>query len=725
MSHRRFILPGFIVLAMAMLTTRAADAANPPKSDAPSSATPSFPAKVELVVVDAAVIDKQGQPVAGLKRDDFIILEDGKPQVVSSFEAFEAPAAPPVARPVVTAPIRERVVANTVQQPRSRRSFIIVFDDVHLTPSQGVVARKAISKFVQESLREGDLVTLVTTGGAHWWNTTIMSGLSDLLALIDRLEGVRAMDAFARMSDFEALRITQEERIAVNDGSGLTPPGYTIDPQFEAPGDRPFEVRERVRRRWMSNHTCLGDCWREIDMEARRRYTEIEARSRMALGTLDRIMEALTAVPGRKSVLLVSAGFVWDQAQDGFKEVVAASRRANAAIYFVDIRGLQGLVGDTAAQNRMPTSSMDVAARAYDYLLDVAGAESVAHETGGFSVRNTNEFSKGMGRISDESRVYYLLGYYPMNTKRDGRFRKIEVKINRRDVEVRARRGYYASDDAASPPAVEADAMHPAMREALDSPVDQGGIPLRMTSYVLDQAEEGKARVLLVAEVEVSRLSFPEGEKGSPAFMEMQFVVALRDASDTLRYDERIEVAPPEDLTRENWWSVVREFALPPDVCQAKVVARDTGSGRVGSVTLRFEVPRLDELRVSTPILTDAIETPAEPSARPQPVLRAHRGFRNGAGSRLYCQFDVLGAATNPETGKTDVVAGYILVDKAGRPQRWSKPTPLAPSADGQTRRLIGIPIDALPPGEYELVLSIEDKVAGKTRELREPFSVI
>lgn len=732
-----------IALALLMLALVAAGLAGAARVSAsskpagrvarPEPATSSFPAQVELVVVDAVVVDKRGQPVVGLKKSDFLVSENGQPQTISSFETFSAPEAPAASEAAVILPLPQRVAANVAAPPRAGRSFAVVYDDAHLSPNQGLIARDAVAGFLKHSLRDGDRVTLTTTSGT-WWQTTMMTGKDDLLALVSHLAGARPEDTTIKMSDSEAVRIMQEDRGSTMDQSGLTPPSWVDGSAFnplggytdEAPGDRPLDVRERVRRRWMKDQTCLGDCLREVDMVARQLSIDVETRSNLTLKMVRRVMDAMATVPGRKSLLLVSAGLVWDPDVAGFRDVIAAARHANTALYFIDVRGLKGLQGEMSAEHALATPKMDIGAMAFDAVLDAAGADGLAQGTGGFSVRNTNEFSKGMGRISDESRVYYLLGYYPKDTRRDGKFRKLAVSINRRDVTVRARRGYYATAADQPPPAPESDtdATPKALRAAIDAPVDQGGIPLRLASYVFDSIATGKARVLLATEIDASRLSFGEGASRMPAQIEMGILVALRDSPIVPKYDDRIEVAPPEDRTHENWRPIVREFEIPPGVCQAKVVVRDRASGKVGSVSLRFEVPALAGLRMSTPILSDALDAPLDSSVQPKPVLRAYRSFQGGADRRLYCQYEVYGAAARPETGKAEVTGAYILADKAGRPVRWAQPTALTASPAGRALRLIGIPVDTLAAGEYILVLVIEDKVAGKTLELREPFAI-
>ena len=122
-----------------------------------------------------------------------------------------------------------------------------------------------------------------------------------------------------------------------------------------------------------------------------------------------------------------------------------ASRRSNVAIYFLDTRGLEGLPffgARVRPRHRTPrTSARDFV----DSLQEAEGAESLASDSGGFTVKNTNDLGAGIKRIADESRSYYLLGYNPTNTARDGQFRKIQVKVaGARAPQVRARKGYYA-----------------------------------------------------------------------------------------------------------------------------------------------------------------------------------------------------------------------------------------------------------------------------------------
>jgi hypothetical protein len=147
---------------------------------------PRFSSKVDLVTVDAVVLDRQGRPVRGLTAEDFTLLEDGKPQVVASFEAFDLGAA--AALPVPKAPPGS--VATNVRSARAAaRSFVLLVDDLSLAPTRQEVVRTALARFLGDGVREGDELIFATTSGDAWWTARMPEGREDLLALAARVRG--------------------------------------------------------------------------------------------------------------------------------------------------------------------------------------------------------------------------------------------------------------------------------------------------------------------------------------------------------------------------------------------------------------------------------------------------------------------------------------------------------------------------------------------------------
>src|SRR5258706_159459 len=333
-------------------------------------------------------------------------------------------------------------------------------------------------------------------------------------------------------------------------------------------------------------------------------------------------------IRARKSLLLFAEGFVDDPDTDR-RGVVAASREANTAVYFVDVRGLVALAAvGSAGDPEQYTSPRDRTTSAFqDALFESAGTQALAEDTGGFSVRNTNDLAAGAQRIAAESRVFYLLGLHPLPGKSARDWRKLRVEVKRPGLRVRARRGYTLGEGPEAAKAAKKEGrkegknvtIDRAVLRALDSAHDATGIPLRAIAYVFESLPKDATRVLVAAEFDTGRMS-PAGQGRAPGGkLDLSMVATERDTGRELRFDEVLGLGGAEGRA-SGWRAVVREFDLPPGVAQVRVVVRDPDSGAVGSVSQRFEGPPGGALRLSTPILTDRVEPPARAKARPEPA---------------------------------------------------------------------------------------------------------
>jgi VWFA-related protein len=682
-----------------------------------------FRAGVDLVTVDVVVLDKEGNPVPGLTRQDFAVEEDGRLQQVTEFQSVELPPPSATPRPARPAPER-RISFNSITAGHiAGRAFALVFDDINLTRVQAAEAKKALRTFVESAVTDEDSVSLITTSGGGWFHARTARDREKLLALADNEQGKYIEDTSAeRMTDFEAMRITvfQDTTVAarvrrryanyrVAGMQPVTTPGGVDDmPRIEEPRGN------------------VGVVEPYIESRASGVYSQVVARNRMTLGVLERALKALEGTRGRKSVILLSKGFIYDPETRGFKDVSLAARRANVAIYFVDARGLVATTSNFAASEGSPIDARDIGAVYADIALDAEGAVSVAEDSGGFAIRNTNDLGAGLDRLARESRSYYLLGYVPPNPKADGKFRQISVKVKRPGLTVRARRGYFAPDAsnaAAAPVTAELD---PEVRRALDSPRDMADLPVRATALVFDRTADDTARVVVAADVDVKSFLF-EPEEGGRSKGSVEFAVAATELAtgQVFHFEQTTAMnlkADTRDRLGVTWYSMSREFPLPTGDYQARVVVRDRTSGRLGSVTHAFSVPPLTGFRVSSPILTDTLRNDPTGQTTPKPVLLARRTFLSG--STLYCQFTAYGAALDPGTGKPRVSGSWVLKRGDGSVVREAPATTLTPASDGSLARIYGISLAGLLPGDYELGLAVRDEVGVKIAELREPFTV-
>ena len=673
---------------------------------------PSFPAGTELVTVDVVVLDRQGTPIRGLRREDFTVAEDGASQEITAFEVVDrSQETIPIPSAPAPAAATRATSSNVDAAARGDRSFILVFDELHLDLSEARTGREAVAQFLSSGVVDGDRVTLIGTAGATWWTARVPEGREALLQVAARLQGRRIQEwKKDEVSDYEAMRIYRDQDPIVTDRvarrlveqgaiAQITPlPGEAADLDGQ---------RDQARAR------------------AAQVYERSAAQNEATLSLVERSIASLASVRGRKSLVLVSGGIVADTHLSGFRRVVTESRRANVAIYFLDARGLSAATSNLQADTGARVNFNDLGATLTEGHERSDGAVSLAADTGGFSIENQNDLGGAIRRIARESASYYLLGYTPTDKRADGRFHKIQVKVAGAGHTVRARRGYYAPGDAKGAEKRPPEPRDASIQRAIDSPFDLADVPLRTAAHVFGEAEPGKARVFVTTEADVRHLAFDESGGASKDVLETMLVVANRATGEFFRFDQQFDMRfRPETLARygKTWFPMSREVPLGPGSYQARIVARDKNSGRVGSLTHDFDVPALEGLRVSTPVLSDRLrEATADAPRTPEPIAR----LSFAPAGLLHCRFEVYGAAKDPGTGTPNVSAGFSIRRSDGRFLAAAPETPLKPAPDGTLARALGTPLDGAPAGQYELIVVVTDLVGGQAAEAREPFEIL
>jgi hypothetical protein len=358
---------------------------------------------------------------------------------------------------------------------------------------------------------------------------------------------------------------------------------------------------------------------------------------------------------------------------------------------------------------------------------ETTGTEQVAENTGGASIRHTNDLFSGLAKVAEESSTYYLLGYQPEKSP-DGKWHKLEIKVARPGVTVRARRSYQATALGAlgTPQQVtnanKTDKKNPSNgpTRPLDPAVMVGGadgtIALRVGPYVLEADKTGLARVLVALEVGTSTLPSAANRERRQATLDLTIVGMSRDQPRLFPVNERLKV----DLggtAADGWLTLSREIRLPAGVAQVRVVVRDVATGRAGTVAQRLVVPAVDRPYLATPILTDRIER--RPGGSSWLVPLAHRRFRPEG--RLYCAYEVFGMNDAEGRATTTVAGGYILQAEGGRVISAGPPTPIAIDPEGRLVRTLALPLDGFEDGVYYLTLEVADP-SGRTLTTREAF---
>ena len=528
------------------------------------------------------------------------------------------------------------------------------------------------------------------------------------------------------MTDYEAYQISNHERLVVGpDATATELPAYL----------------GRVVRRWMGTAGCLSNrvdsCAHTVLARATERDSERKTRTLAILAALERAVFSLTGVRGRKELLLFSDGFVYDRGLQEVRQVAGICREANVVVSFLDARGsLPALPETQAAFAGPPPDLADMGKAAVEQRGDeIAGALGLTDDTGGVAVTGQDEFGVATRRILDESRVYYMLGYQPPTGKGPRDWRKLKVDVNRPGTTVRARKGYnlrppgaaeatllarYAKEKDKADKDESARARDLEITRALLDTHDQGGLPLRALPYLVDERTPGKMRVQMALELDEATL-FAGAREGARTTLDLAVQAAHRDSADVFRDYKRFTVSFPSSRPL-HWATFYHDLDLAPGVAQVRVVVRDEASGRVGTVTTRFEIPPLQGLRLATPILTDELRAPLQEGARPQLLIPARRTFRTTTGS-LYCQMQVLGAAPSSTQGSVpQVEASYVLRRASGTVVSQGAPSLIPAVPGGPIVRLLGLPLGGLADGDYELVLRALDRTTGSGVERVESF---
>lgn len=380
---------------------------------------------VQLVQVDARVFDAQGNFVGDLTRDDFEIREDGVPQQIQQLFFVQEAAGPAAVVNPTTVEAGVTAAAPTIPRATAKQTWIFFFDLPNLTPGGGFDrARQAVQQFIRDRFQDGDLAGIVA--GDKMVNNRLTTVREELLAGLKQVQP--RSDARTRLLELtrEWPRLTDAEeaiRIARNER----------EPLDRAVARACSEEPEQCRGADMI-----------VRDKATRMARDIQRSSLATMTAINALASGLARIPGPKTVVFLSDGFVVQEIETTLRSVVGQMARSGARVYAIDVRGL-GRVGAPGGDQLAADDPAGAVTR-FDALADAPN--SLAVDTGGMMIRNENNFGRALETIARDAARYYLIGYQPTNTTWDGKFRAVEVRVKRPNVRVRARRGYIALDPA-------------------------------------------------------------------------------------------------------------------------------------------------------------------------------------------------------------------------------------------------------------------------------------
>jgi VWFA-related protein len=696
-----------LVFASGVLAGQQPPAALAPPGQVPDPQMPpiTFRSEVNYVEVDATIRDAQGNFVRDLKPGDIQVLEDGVPQTVTAFSLVDIPVELSERALFLPQDIDPDVRSNA--DAPGGRLYVLLLDDIHTDPTRSVRVRHAAEQFIGRNLGANDLAAVVFTSGRADAAQDFTNSRRLLTQAVDKFMGRKLRSATLNKID-----------------------SYN-----------------------MTRGSSMGAAITDVD-QPERLYN-----ARAMLSTVKNLSDWLAGVRGRrKAVVLISEGIdfnIWDTMApagavvdttamqsrgDGTllisdtQDTINAATRANVNIYALDPRGLYSggdeIMEMTGTPPEAETLGLGTSALRDELRVAQDSLRVLAEETGGFASLTSNDFSTAFRRIVDENSSYYVLGYYSTNEKRDGRFRKIDVRVARPGVRVNARRGYAAprGKPAEDKYAGAGAGASRELRDAISSPLQVSGLKLAVFAAPMKGPGQ-KAAIAIVAQFSGRDLTFTEKDGKFTNVLELAYSAVDKDGKVAAGNRNSIDMSLKADTharVEQSGFRVQTRLELAPGKYQLRVAARDRGA-KVGSVHYDLVVPDFlkDPLSISGLILSSAAAG-AVPTAGAIPelggVLRTPpttaRTFSASDEISVLAEiYDNQGAqAHSVDVTATLKAEGRVQVF-ANSETRSSKELGGARGGYGYSTR---IPLKDLAPGLYVLGISAKSTLGGTPAVLRE-----
>ncbi|HUI43242.1 MAG TPA: VWA domain-containing protein [Terriglobia bacterium] len=533
------------------------------------------------VMVRVVVRDAQGRPVTNLKQDDFRIFDNRKPQFITHF-SLEVPAAPARA-PSPPPPSTGGAPAQAAAPPAitiipPTRFTALFFDDLHIEFADLVRTRQAAEGYVAANLRAGDRVAVFTSSGQNQIGFTAdRQRLRETIeAIHPRPIGEHGAGICPPISDYQAYMISREQdptalQLAEQDALYMCCNGHAPCAQ-------------------------MNDMY--LESLAAELLQDVEQSGRYSLRGLQDLCRQMAVLPGQRSIVFVSPGFLTNTLMYELEEVIDEALRQNVVIGTLDARGLyaETNLGDASQEVPLVTENPSLVGVKRQYVIASRQADadvlaSVAEETGGFYFHNNNDFAEGFRRASGLPEAYYVLSFAPSDLEPNGHMHTLKVTLadNPAHYSLLARKAYFAPNKAEDAATLAAEQVE----RAVFSPAELQAIPLEVhTQFFKPAADTAKLTVFTHVNIHGVRFQKAEGRNADT----LTIVTALFDqggnpvAGLQKNVDFRLRDATLAKMGATGF-SVKASFDLRPGTYLVRSVVRDSVGEQIGATSQQVEIP--------------------------------------------------------------------------------------------------------------------------------------
>ena len=705
-------------LALALLLTLAAHAQAQEPDDV-------VKVKSNLVNIDVIVKDKKGKYISDLKPEDFTVSENGVAQKIEFFDA-------PVTRTETRKPGETVAAAPAAPATATRNYIALVLDSQSTDFTNMKPVREGAIKYVREQVTDADAVAILSvTNGLQM----LQPFTQDKARLIASLEKLGSADAKSFEQKDVAESIANIREFLKNNES-LGPITSTGGGSAAAR----VMIAQHVLQQFIRLRTALS-----------------LQQARPVLAALAALAEGLRPIPGKKTLVLFSQGFVTPAVLDWqVQSTIDIANRANVAIYIIDSAGLRA--GAPASGSLVPASPLagvsaitnqeqriravggetvfdnvrqEGQSREYDILYRISG------DTGGKFLKGNNDIGLGLERINQEIQARYTIAYRSTNQTFDGTFRKVKIEVRRPDVQIMSRSGYYAIAPE------EIVLLSPADKKLLAgfaAAEANPGLPL-FVSLSQFRTREGLYTVPLAIEVPPSAVKFER--KGDKHSMQLEVLGVLKATPARVlsrlggNFDVNLSAADYNQIVSNNIF-YRQDLQLTPGDYTLDLIVRDKQSGKIAARREHFVLPEPDAEFATTPVVLSRYVEPASqlpPDTADFPDVFVHRkqlirpspGRQLKTSDNLIMFLAVYNAANSPETGKP-LVRVTVRLMKDGQPATkffdyvltdvQQQPVPHLTFAEY-------LRLANLTPGRYQAVIETKDMVTRKSTKQEAPFEIV
>jgi VWFA-related protein len=536
----------------------------PPPPDAPKGAGKNgINVNVDLVQIDATVVDKNGAPIKGLKKENFQLSEEGKPQTVTALDYFDVERIETAGTEADAEPIT--IDLKTANDPeklrplvREHRMIVLFFDLTSMAPEDLLRSTDAAMKFLKTQMTPADLVAIVTFGTQFRINVDFTNQKELLEHSIAAIANPGKESLLAGLSSSASDTVTEDNQAAA-----------TAD-------DTEFNIFNTDNK----------------------------------LYAVEALAGMLGSIPGKKAVMEFTGG-ITQTGEENRSAVQAATNAANkneVTFFQVDSRGLVTDAADASGGIASGTSAFSGAT-----VLATANARNasrdtlstLAQDTGGKMFADVNNFATIFKEVQDDTTGYYLLSYYSTNNKRDGRYRAVSVKlVNAQAAKlVHVRQGYYAPKDFGI---YNTEDREKQLDDAMASQVAVTELPMALDAGSFHWANN---QIFVPISVKLASSALQFAKAGGKHEAKFDFLYELRDVT-TKRVagSQRDTMTVPLDTSQQ---AIVYQggILVGPGHYTLKFLARDNESGRMGTVVqdLILYPAQANRLQLSSVLLSSQI----------------------------------------------------------------------------------------------------------------------